>query len=412
MAMRICLLLLLICSASLSGEKALKSKEAAKEPVPEQNSILKNIKPATDTIIKIPPEYESGFYLNKDLLIFGAPDGIFEDSIILEKYIICNRQGEVVKEFEKVLFWNGGEYMLKLNAASSLIYINLLTGEQQIIKIDFKNLSAIRFNPFHNTIIYTLGWENQIHEYDLLDRSDRILAKLASGNLSLLFPVSPNEIIYARPKITTYYKNQYDDDPYVNLELPLFLINLKYYKEAELTKISRSGVLFHFNQEKKELLFIVEEKGFFKVFSSNDLLHPKQIKVSQLNRYSKDGYDGLILHYGAMNPECDLLAFSRIKLTYKNASKASKFAIFNIKSENFSTEAGEIYLLDLHGNSKQITNSQDKIEVVCDWSPDGDEILYFDYKNNNFHIMELDLQGVFNKKILQITPENLIVLNH
>jgi hypothetical protein len=411
MVMRILFILLLIGSASIAGEKIIKSKEAVKEPVPEQSSILKNIKPITDTILNIPEEYERGFFFNNDLLIFGAPDGIFEESVPLEKYIVCNRQGEVLKEYEKVLSWNGGEHMLKMNAGSSLLFVNLLTGDQQIVKIDFRNLSSIKFNPFHNTIIYTLGWENQIHEYDLLNRSDRVVAKLSGGNLSMLFPVSPNELIYARTKITTYYDNRYDDDPYVDLELPLFLINLKYYKEVELTKISRTGVLFHFNEEKQELLFIVEEKGFFKIFSSNDLLHPKQIKVSQLTQDSKTGYDGLILHYGAMNPSAELLACSRIKLNYQNESKTSKFAIFSVNSEYFNAKAGEIYLLDLQGNSKQLTNSSDKIEVVCDWSPNGNEIIYFDFKNSNFHIMELDLKGLSNKKTLQMTADDSIILN-
>ncbi len=410
MSWRITLLLLIIISTGLSGDRlpiVVKKAPPVPAPAPTTSEALQKIKIIANTKLNIPKECTHGFYLDKDLLVFGIPDGEARDEMPLNKYIVCNRRGEVVKEYEKVLFWNGGPYMLKVNALNTLLLINLASGEQQIIDIDYPAISSFSFNPFSNSFIYSLGWQNLIQEYNFETRTNRIVAKLSSGNFLMISQVSPNEIIYARAKVSAYYRMD-DYRPKINVQVPLFLINLKYYKEVQLTNISSTGILLHFDQDKKELIFIVEEGGFLKILKSSDLKKPRMIRISQLNQDSESGFDGIILHYSAMHPQSGLLACSRLHMDYRGDPKKREFEIYTLSSKNFSVASGEIFLLDLEGNSRQLTSTPDKTEVVCDWNPDGNEILYYDQKNMQFYIMELDLRGEFTKKTLEVDQEKMI----
>jgi len=395
---------LLVCFSLLCGQKAT---TAATAPKPLLSGPLQKVRIVANTLLDVPAECNEGFYLDNDLMAFAIPDGEAREEMPLSRYIVRNRRGETVREYEKVMFWDGGPLMLKVNALNTLLLINLATGDQQIIDIDYPAISAFSFNPFNHSFIYALGWQNLILEYNYETRTERVVAKLSSGGFILMSQVSPNEIVYARAKVSAYYK-MFDDDPYISVQIPLYLINLKHYKEAELTKISRTGILLNFDQEQKELQFIVEERGFLKVLSSGDLKHPKMIRISHLNHYDEKWFEGVILHYSEMHPRSGLLACSRLRLNYKGDPKKNKFEIFTLRSRNFSVSAGEIYLLDMQGNFLQLTDTRDKIEVVCDWNPKGDEILYRDHKSGRFYIMELDLKGEFQKKTLEIDPENSI----
>jgi hypothetical protein len=413
MILRITLLVLYILSTGLSGElppNAAKKAAPVPAPAPTISEALQKIKIIANTRLDIPKECTHGFYLDKDLLVFGIPDGEARDEMPLHKYIVCNRRGEVVKEYEKVLFWDGGTLMLKVNALNSLLLINLASGEQQIIDIDYPALSAFSFNPFSHSFIYAMGWQNQIQEYNYETRTNRVVAKLSSGNFLFISQVSPNEIIYARAKVSAYYRMD-DYEPHINVQVPLFLVNLKYYKEVQLTNVSCTGILRHFDQDKRELLFIVEENGFLRVLKSGDLKKPEMIRISQINQDKPSCFDGIVLHYSEMHPRSGLLACSRLHMNYRGDPKKREFEIYTLNSKNFSIASGEILLLDLKGNSRQLTNTPDKIEVVCDWSPDGNEILYFDYKNKEFYTMELDLKGEFDKKTLEVDQEKAIQIH-
>jgi len=410
MSWRITLLFIFIIFIGLSGDQLPVPKKKAvpaPAPAPTTSAALQKIKIIANTLLNIPEGCTHGFYLDNDLLVFGAPDGEAREEMPLNKYIVCNRQGEVVKEYEKVLFWNGGPLMLKVNALNTLLLINLATGDQQIIDIDYPAISAFSFNPFSKAFIYALGWQNQIWEYNYETRTNRIVAKLPSGGFLLISQVSPNEIVYARSKVTAYYK-MFDDEPFINVQVPLYLINLKIYKEVQLTRISRTGILMHFDQDKQELLFMVEEDGFLKILKSGDLRNPKLVKISQLNRYAERGFEGIVLHHSEMHPQSGLMACSFLRLNYKGDPKKNRFEIYNLHSENFAVASSEILLLDMQGNSRLLTSTPDKNEVVCDWSPDGNEILYFDQKNKHFYTMELDLSGEFTKKTLEVNQENVI----
>jgi len=408
--LRITGLLLFILSSGLSGDRLpilVKKAEPAPAPAPTTSEALQKIRIKANTRLNVPQECTHGFYFDKDTLVFGVPDGEARDEMPLHKYIICNRQGEVVKEYEKVLFWDGGPLMLRVNALNTLLLVNLVTNEQQIIDIDYPAISAFSFNPFSHSFIYALGWQNQIQEYNYETRTNRIVAKLSSGNFLLMSQVSPNEIVYARAKVSAYYRME-DTRPFINVRVPLFLINLKYYKEVQLTNISCTGILQHFDQGKKELLFIVEENGFLKVLKSGDLKNPNLIRISQINRNSETCFAGVILHYSKMHPQSGLLACSLLRMNFKGDPKKKEFEIYTLGSANYTVASGEILLLDMKGNSRQLTSTPDKIEVVCDWSPDGNEILYYDHKNKQFYTMELDLTGEFNKKTLEVDQEKAI----
>lgn len=400
MAGRMFLVLLLFVSFYMApGEEPVKGSNI------KLNSDLTKIQPVSITPLNIPKEYQTGSYLsNGERIAFRAPDEELNYNFQLYKYIICNKQGEIIKKFDRVLLWEGGALILKLNVVSSLLLINLETGFQRIIDINLRDLSNISINPFNRTIIYTLGIQNIIYEYDIYNRHSQTLIKLKNGSLLHLFQITPDEILYIRPEFKVKYY-PYEFDPIVRVEVPLFIANVKKYQCVELTKISGSGLLFHFNDENKQISFVVEEKGYFKIISSDRLRNHKKIKVSHLNRDTRKAYEGLLLHYSSMNPGGNFLASSRLKLLKKKKYKPDRFQFYVIDSEMFVPKAGDIYILDLKGNSKKITETPDQIELVCDWSPKGNEILYYDYKSKTFYLMELEISDKPKKKAIKISSD-------
>lgn len=235
------------------------------------------------------------------------------------------------------------------------------------------------------------------------------MVELMHSDLLVLFQLTPNELIYVSPKVSANYKSRYDTDPTYSIEVPVYLANLKRERWGELTKISGSGILFHFNEEKQDITFIVEEKGYFKFINSKSVGRHKKIKVSHLNRNSKDSYEGLLLFHSAMNSQGDLLASSRMKIKKKRTSDQVNFDFYLITpdSKRYTPEAGEIYILDLNGNSKKLTNTPDQIEVLNDWSKKGNEMLYYDYKNKSFHLLELELGDMSGKKPLKTSADKV-----
>jgi len=400
MAGRIFFVLLLFFSFYIAP-----GKEPIKGSNIKLNSGLTKIQPVSITSITIPKEYQSGGYLsNGERIVFRAPDKELNYNFQLSKYIICNKQGGIIKKFDRVLLWEGGDLILKLNEVSSLLLINLETGFQKIIDINLRDLSNISINTFNRTIIYTLGIQNIIYEYDIDNRRSQTLIKLKNGALLHLFQISPDEIIYIRPEFKIKYY-PYEYDPIIRIEVPLFVANVKKYRCVELTKISRSGILFHFDDENRQITFVVEENGYFKIISSNRLWNHKKIKVSHLNRDTRKSYEGLLLHYSSMNSEGNLIVSSRLKLLKKKKYDPDRFQFYILDSEMLIPKAGDIYILDLKGNSKQITETPDQIEVVCDWSPKGNEILYYEYNSKTFYLMELEISDKSKGKPIKISPE-------
>ena len=141
---RIFFILLFVFSYNLfSGEEAVEKTEMGAKIKPD--SILAKIHPLSTTAIKIPGEYDKGrFMMDGDLLAFEAPEKInFADikrklktNIHLTKYIVCNKQGEIVKKYNMVLMWGYGPLMLKLNAVYSLVLVNLENNYQRKIKME------------------------------------------------------------------------------------------------------------------------------------------------------------------------------------------------------------------------------------------------------------------------------------
>jgi hypothetical protein len=413
-ATRIFFILLFVFSYNLfSGKEPGEKPEMGTNIKP--GSSLAKIHPLSTTVIKIPGEYDKGrFLMDGDMLAFEAPEKVnpadvkrkMKRNIHLTKYIVCNKQGEIIKKYDRVLMWGYGPLMLKLNAVYSVVLVNLENNYQRIINIDVDRLNNININPFNKTIIYTHEYGNKVFEYSILHRRSRCLVELMHSDLIILFQLSPNELIYVRPKVSIKYKSRYDIDPSVNIEVPVYLANLKREKWGVLTKISSSGILFHFNEEEQDITFVVEEKGYFKFINSKSVGRHKKIKVSHLNRNSEKSYEGLLLFHSAMTPKGDLLASSRIKIKKKKSPGEPDFDFYLItpNSKRYIPEAGEIYILDFKGNYKKLTNTPDQIEVLNDWSKKGNEMLYYDYKNKSFHLMELELGDKFRKKPLKTSP--------
>lgn len=374
---------------------------------------LEKIQVLSNTALKIPGEYDRGrFIMDGDQLAFEAPQKVktnLKSNMHLSKYIVCDKQGKIIKEYDRVLMWDYGSLMLKLNALSSLVLVNLENNYQAILNIDVERLSNVNINPFNKTIIYTYDYGSKVYEYDIVNRRSRFLVELMHGNLIVLFQLSPHELIYVSPKFSVDSASRYDNDPSVNIELQMYLANLEREKWGKLTKISSSGILFHFNEEEQDITFVVEEKGYFKFINSKSLGNYKKIKVSQLNQNSKETYEGLLLFHSVLNPPGDLLASSRIKIKKKETSDKVDFDFYVIESdsERYLPEAGEIYMLDLEGNSRKLTDTPDQIEVLNDWSKEGNEMLYYDYKNKSFHLMELDLGGKGPTKTLDTSADKV-----
>lgn len=416
-ATRIFFILLFVFAANLfSGEETGKQTASGTNIGP--GSRLGKIQLLSTTAIKIPGEYVKGrFMMDGDLMAFEAPDKVdiadinrkLRCNVPLTKYIVCNKQGEIVKKYERVLMWGMGPLMLKFNAVYSLVLVNLENNYQRIIKINVERLNNININPFNKTIIYTYEYGRKVFEYSILHRRSRLLVELMHSDLLILFQLSPNELIYVSPKVSVNYKSRYDTDPTYNIEVPVYLANLKRERWGELTKISGSGILFHFDEEKNDITFVVEEKGYLKFINSGSVGRHKKIKVSHLNRNTKDSYEGLLLFHSAMNSRGDLLASSRLKIKKNRTSDQINFDFYLItpNSKRYTPEAGEIYILDLKGNYKKLTNTPDQIEVLNDWSKKGNEMLYYDYKNKSFHLMELEVGDTFRKKPLKTSADKV-----
>jgi hypothetical protein len=411
-ANRIFFILLFVFAANLvSGEKPGKQTASVTNIGPD--SSLAKIQLLSTTAIKIPGEYEKGrFMMDGDLLAFEAPQvvkEIMKPKMHLSKYIVCNKQGEIIKKYDRVLLWGYGPLMLKFNAVYSLVLVNLENNFQRIIKIEIDRLNNININPFNKTIIYTYEYGNKVFEYSILHRRSRCLVELMHSDFIILFQLSPDELIYVSPKISIEYRDRYDIDPSINIEVPVYLANLKKEKWGELTKISSSGILFHFNEEKRDITFVVEENGYFKFINSKSVGRYKKVNVSHLNRNSEDSYEGLLLFHSVMNPQGDLLASSRIKLKKEKSIGQPNFDFYLITSgsKKYTPEAGEIYILDLNGNSKKLTNTPDQIEVLNDWNKKGNEMLYYDYKNKSFHLLELEVGDKVRKKPLKTSADKV-----
>lgn len=414
---RLFIILLFVFGSNLfSGERPEK-KTAPGINIGSGTSLAK-IQPLSTTAIKIPEEYERGrFMMDGDLLAFEAPEEVdiadinrkLKRGMHLYKYIVCNKQGEIIKKYDRVLMWSYGPFMLKFNAVYSLVLVNLENNYQRIVNIEVDHLNNISINPFNKTIIYTYEHGNKVFEYSILHRMSRCLVELVQSDLIVLFQLSPDELIYVSPKISIEYKNKYDADPSINIEVPVYLANLKREKWGELTKISSSGILFHFNEEKKDITFVVEENGYFKFINSKTVGRNKKVNVSHLNHNSEDSYEGLLLFHSVMNAQGDLLACSRIKIKKEHPSKEATFDFYLITpdSKKYTPEAGDIYILDLKGNSKKLTNTTDQIEVLNDWSKKGNEMLYYDYKNKSFHLLELELGDQSRKKPLKTSTDKV-----
>jgi hypothetical protein len=409
-AARIFFILLFVFSYNWSSGQEPGEKTEIETNIGPGPSLAK-IQLLSTTEIKIPGEYDKGrFMMDGDMLAFEAPHEIkMKRNMHLTKYIVCNKQGEIIKKYDRVLMWGYGPLMLKLNAVFSLVLVNLENNYQRIISIDVDRLNNININPFNKTIIYTNEYGNKVFEYNILHRRSRCLVELMHSDLIILFQLSPNELIYVSPKVSISYKSRYDIDPSINIEVPVYLANLKREKWGELTKISSSGILFHFNEEERDITFVVEEKGYFKFINSKSVGNYKKIKVSHLNHNSKDSYEGLLLFHSAMNSRGDLLASSRIKIKKKKSPGQVDFDFYliNSNSKKYIPEAGEIYILDLKGNSKKLTDTPDQIEVLNDWSKKGNEMLYYDYKNKSFHLLELALGDMFRKKPLKMSADKV-----
>jgi hypothetical protein len=55
------------------------------------------------------------------------------------------------------------------------------------------------------------------------------------------------------------------------------------------------------------------------------------------------------------------------------------------------TSSADIWLINMKGKSTKLTNSQNIVEVVEGWSPQGDKIIFQDYNLCNFYLMEIEI---------------------
>ena len=390
------ILVFLLSYRMMPGQGLLTKKEAAPD--------LSKIQPVSITSLKLAEECDYGFFLpDSDLIAFKVSKTISNGNYDLYKFIIYNKMGELVKELDRVFWWGGGPLLLKVSRVSSLLLIDMEKGTQNIVNLYPANLSNISINPFTRNIVYTYGVENRIRIYDVLTRKSRVLAKLGNGMLWFMMQVSRQEIVFIRPKISQSFTSE-DVEPWVNVQIPMYLINLEKHKGIELTKISAIGFMVHTNYENREITFVVEEKGHLKFISTNRLKDQHKVKVYHLNREDANSYEGLLLNYGSMNKDGNLLASTWVRLLKKKKARRISFRFYSLDPKIYTPTEGDIYLLDLNGNSKKLTDTTDQIEVMCDWDRTEDDILYYDYNTMIFYLMELDMSGL-NRKLIRRSSE-------
>jgi len=365
-------------------------------------SPLTDINVRAITELTVASEYNNGFFLKDNgLIAFRAPDQQSYKNYDLSKFIICDREGKVLKEIRRVVWWGGGPLILKLNALSSLLLVNMETGVQKIVRLDANNIDNISINPFNNRILFTYGPESNIREYDIETHDIQVVARLDNGMFGGVFQLSPNEIIFIRTDMKLQYSMD-DIDPWIKIELPLFVINLKKHQCVQLAKISSCGTLFHFDYKKNSVNFIIEEKGFLKFISSDVRMHNKTINITHLNHDTKKVYEGLLLDFSSLNEEGSLVATTRVRLLKKEVEDSDKFNFeyYSLDPGYYKTESADIYLLDLHGNHKQLTDTKNEFELVCDWNAVNNDILYCHILSNRLVHLPFFLQLHNHNKIM------------
>ncbi len=395
----------IFCGLPATGQEYL-----GKSPVRKPLNFSKNLDKlhiASEMSIKMPKDYDTGrFYMDGELVAFKADDGFLNSDNKMSKYIICNREGKKLKELRKVLYWAGGPLVLKLNEVGSLILANLKTKDQRLIKIEPKELSLISINPFDRTLLYTIGIQNRIYEYDIVRRRGKVKARLDNGSLMALFQLTPDEIIYIRPEYKVSYKNQYEPKAGFSIEIPIFMANIKQGKCLELAKISPSGILFYVNPDKREVSFIVEEKGTLKFISNDRIRNKLRIKIPEFSNETSEYFNGMILNYASMNPEGDLIAISKLYQEKKEQGTPQTFSFYKIDPYKYNIKSCEIIIIDMKGRQKKLTGTKNKHEVMMDWSDNGKDLLYYDQKKKSFTILELSISGDKKNKTLEIKTDN------
>lgn len=354
------------------------------------NTNVKSVSALDVFPLDAPREYTFGSFIEGgEYISLGGYGEELNPYFNLKNYIVINRKGDIVRKLERVLLWNKYGVILKMNEVNVLLYINALTDEQKIVDMDTRHLKLICFNPSTNKMIYKLYSQCVIHEYDFVKGRHRPLARIDRDNFFSMYQLTDNVIMYIRPQLDMRIKGTYFLTLKYSFKLPLYITSLKTFEESEVALISGNGVLVHFIRETGEVVFVVEEKGHFKLISNLAPNRPRKIPLSSLNQYGSKYFHGLVLNYSCMHPDGNIIAISRLKLRRAKKFKPGSFEFLAVDSENFTVEESEIYLLDIKGNYKQLTDTPDKIELVCDWSPRGNKLLYYDHKSKKFNVLEL-----------------------
>jgi len=300
-----------------------------------------------------------GFSRNGEFLAFSVKKTI--------KSMILKSDGSVYKKIEDYFItWTNNideiiayEWLGDNSDKNVKIEIlNLRTGHKRYLDL-YTNLmkaNKIIYNTYNNKLIFGIDGTNDLYEYDFVtDKSSKLI--------SLDFKID-NYVIASKDTIIVSKINQQQTFRWEILNLNL--------KSKKIKKLFPNPIrLFeHYNLRLNKVIISFEYEGSICFIDSNGNTISNKIKLFPF-KYPED--KNRIFSYD-MSPNGKLLCVTNGFLKYE-------------MDDGFTI--ADLFIFNLNGKWKRLTNSENKLEFIMAWSPQGDKLIYFDNKTKKYSIVKL-----------------------
>jgi len=237
--------------------------------------------------------------------------------------------------------------------------LNLKTGHKRYLDL-YSDKSKVRFidyNTYNNKLIFGIDETNDLYEYDFVtDKSSKLIS--LDFKIDAYFIASSENIIVSKEIKTNSSDNQ-----------EIFNLNLKSKKLKKLFP-NPAAVVNYYSVKNKKNFISLEVKGDIYFIDTKGNIISNKIKLFPF-KYPED--KNRIFSYD-MSPNGKLLCVTNGFLKYE-------------MDDGFTI--ADLFIFNLNGKWKRLTNSENRLEFIMAWSPQGDKLIYFDNKTKKYSIVEL-----------------------
>jgi hypothetical protein len=273
-----------------------------------------------------------------------------------KKTIIFKKNGEFFKEIDGVisLWLLDSQRIILRDTKGNYCILNIINSGKVSIGINY-SIVEICNNPMNGNIIFQDNQYN-IVELDVNSLEVKGISTKIKEIINNIQLMSNNCLFY------TISGSVFKLDLNTNLK----------------SNISKGYIEKYYMLRDKKYLVIISQGLSFSIFNEDGR------EILRQNILFKQGKPGLpstiddtyIINHIALSPNGKLLAITR--------------GLFD--SEGYRpTSSADIWLINMKGKSTKLTNSQNILEVVEDWSPQGDEIIFKDLNTNQFYLMKIEI---------------------